>query len=79
MTCKEAIGIMGDFLEQSLDQGTGARLDAHLRDCEECRVYLNTYQRTRELTRRAGRVEMPEEVERRVRRFLLDHLSRDTP
>ena len=47
----------------------------HLRDCAPCRAYLNTYRKTRELTAKAGRAPMPEEMKQRLRRFLLDRLG----
>jgi predicted anti-sigma-YlaC factor YlaD len=75
MTCKEAIDVLGDFLEQSLTPALAAELEEHLRDCAPCRAYLNTYRKTRELTREAGRVPMPEEMKERLHRFLLDRLG----
>lgn len=77
MTCREAIGALGDYLEAILTPPAAARLEAHLRDCEECRAYLATYERTRGLTARLGRVEMPEALRERLRRFLLERLGPD--
>jgi len=75
MTCKEAIGVLGDFLEQTLSSEAGRDLEAHLRDCEPCRAYLNTYDKTRRLTAGAGRIQMPPELRARLHRFLLDKLA----
>jgi anti-sigma factor (TIGR02949 family) len=77
MTCKDAIAILADYLDVALSEESVQRFEQHLRDCPPCVAYLNTYKRTRELTGTAGRVEMPEEMKRRLRQFLLDHL-RDT-
>jgi anti-sigma factor (TIGR02949 family) len=77
MTCKDAIAILADYLDVALSEESVQRFEQHLRDCPPCVAYLNTYKRTRELTGTAGRVEMPEEMKRRLRAFLLDHL-RDT-
>jgi hypothetical protein len=76
MTCKEAIDVLGEFLEESLTSGLAAELERHLLDCAPCRAYLSTYRKTRELTGKAGRVPMPEEMKQRLHRFLLDRLSR---
>jgi predicted anti-sigma-YlaC factor YlaD len=76
MTCKEAIDVLGEFLEASLTSELSAALEEHLRDCAPCRAYLNTYRKTRELTGKAGRVPMPEEMKDRLRRLLLDRLQR---
>jgi len=75
MTCKEAIDVIADFLDQILSAKACADLDAHLRDCEPCRVYLATYRATRTLVGEAARVEMPPELRLRLRRFLLEQLG----
>jgi len=75
MTCKDAIDIIADFLDQTLASDAIEELEAHLRDCEPCRAYLNTYRKTRGLVGEAGRVEMPEELKARLRRFLQGQLG----
>jgi anti-sigma factor (TIGR02949 family) len=75
MTCKDAIDIIADFLDQTLASEAVERLEAHLRDCAPCRAYLSTYRKTRALVGEAGRVEMPEELKSRLRRFLLEQLG----
>ncbi len=75
MTCKEAIDVLGDFIEESLAPEVAAELEAHLRDCGPCRAYLSTYRKTRELTSKVGREPMPDELKERLRRFLLDRLK----
>jgi len=75
MTCKDAIDIIADFLDQTLASDAVEELEAHLRDCEPCRAYLNTYRKTRALVGEAGRVEMPEELKARLRQFLRGQLG----
>jgi predicted anti-sigma-YlaC factor YlaD len=75
VTCREVIGLLGDYLESTLRPDTLGRLEEHLHDCPACRVYLSTYQRTREVTARVGRVEMPDEMKARLRSFLLRQLK----
>jgi anti-sigma factor RsiW len=77
MTCREAIDVLADYLDQLLSPEIAERLEAHLRDCRPCVAYLKTYRKTRELLGTAGRVEMPEEMRVRLRRFLLEQLSKD--
>jgi anti-sigma factor RsiW len=74
MTCQDAIGLLLDYLESTLEPAMLEQLEAHLADCEPCRAYLATYRRTVGVTGEAGRVAMPEEMRRRLRSFLLDHL-----
>jgi hypothetical protein len=75
MTCKDAIDIIADFLDQTLASDLLEKLEAHLRDCEPCRAYLNTYRSTRGLIGEAGRMEMPAEMKSRLRTFLLAQLG----
>jgi len=79
LTCKDAIEILADFLDQTLASDVAARLTQHLKDCPPCVAYLKTYRKTRELVGRAGRVEMPAELRARLRRFLLEQLDRNAP
>lgn len=76
MTCQEAIGLLGEYLEAALGEDLLGRLEDHLRDCAPCVAYLNTYQRTRTMAAEASRVEMPPEMRQRLREFLLAHLGR---
>jgi anti-sigma factor RsiW len=71
MTCRDAIAVLGDYLESALGEDTLAELEAHLRDCPPCLAYLNTYRRTRDVAGAEGRVEMPAEMKERLRQFLI--------
>jgi predicted anti-sigma-YlaC factor YlaD len=74
MNCKDAIGVLADFLEQSLSPDVLADLERHLGDCGPCRAYFETYRKTVELTGRAEHVEMPAEMKARLRSLLLGEL-----
>jgi len=76
LTCREAIALMGDYLEAVLGNDVVAALERHLQDCPACLAYLNTYRKTRDLAGAAGRVAMPDEVKERLRRLLLEQLGR---
>ena len=76
MTCRDAIPGLGDVLAHELSPTDRARLAFHLAGCRPCRAYLRTYRKTRQLAHRAGAVEMPEEMKRRLRTFLVETLSR---
>jgi hypothetical protein len=75
MTCRDAIDVIADFLDQALAPDVGDELERHVRDCAPCRAYLNTYRSTRALVSQEGRVEMSEEMRAHLRRFLLDRLG----
>jgi hypothetical protein len=61
LTCEQVIRLMADYLESALTPEVIAELEAHLG-------------RTKDLTAQTERVEMPEEMTIRLRRFLLDKL-----
>ncbi len=75
MTCRDAIALIGEYLESALGEEILQDLERHLRDCPPCVAYLNTYRRTRDLAADASRVEMPEEMRERIRQFLLARLQ----
>jgi anti-sigma factor RsiW len=76
VTCRDAIAVLGDFLAKELGPKARARLALHLAACKPCRAYLRTYGKTTRLARRAGAVDMPEEMRRRLRAFLVETLTK---
>lgn len=78
MTCEDAIGLLVEYLDETLTPGALQRLEAHLTDCVECRAYVATYRTTRALAAAASRVDMPVEMKQRLRAFLLEELDRQT-
>jgi len=76
MTCREAIDVLADYLDQILSSQMASQLESHLRDCQPCVAYVATYRKTRELVGKTGHVEMPEELKTRLRQFLVDQLGK---
>jgi anti-sigma factor RsiW len=74
VTCREAIAVLAEYLDATLSPGAGQALESHLAECDECQAYLATYRRTVASVGEAARVEMPAELRRRLRAFLLDQL-----
>jgi predicted anti-sigma-YlaC factor YlaD len=72
LTCREAIARMSAYLDRELGMLDIARLALHLAGCAPCRAYLRTLRRTIQMAGRAGDVEMPDEMKRRLRAFLSD-------
>lgn len=77
MTCRELIDVLADYLEQSLPGDVAVALERHLDDCAPCRAYLATYKKSRALGAEAQRLDMPDEMKERLRRFLVDRLQGD--
>ena len=67
---------LADYLDGTLDPGVAAPLGRHLSGCRACMAYLKTYTSTKELIGRAGRVEVPGEMQTVLREALQGYLSR---
>ena len=79
LTCREVIGLLMEYLEQTLEADVVEHFETHLERCPPCRAYLNTYQKTRELTGQVTRVPMPEDLKDRLRLLLLEQLRQGGP
>ena len=75
MICRELIEIIDDYLDGALAPNVVRELERHLEECAPCRAYIATYRKTRQIGAAAGRVEMPEEMKARLRRFLAENLG----
>ena len=75
LTCRDAIGLLDEYLESVFSPAEVERFEAHLAGCEPCQAYLRTYRRTKGLTAEAERIAMPPEMKDRLRQFLLRALS----
>jgi anti-sigma factor RsiW len=74
VTCRELIDILDDYVDGALPDDLRADLEHHLENCVPCSAYLATYRKTREIGAAAARIEMPDELRARLRRFLHDRL-----
>ncbi len=52
LTCKEVVGLVTEYLEQTLLPAAQARLEQHLADCPGCQTYLQQIQQTIDMLRR---------------------------
>ena len=77
LTCRTTIALLADYLDASLSGAVVAELESHVAGCDECRAYLSTYRRTRELTARVLRAAMPETVRARLRELRIAISGRD--
>ena len=76
MTCKEAIAVLVEYLEATLDASAAQQMEIQLSACDECRAHLAIYRRTISSVGEAVKVEMPAEQRRGLREFLLERLGR---
>lgn len=76
LTCRDVVDLLADFLGATLRDADVQDLERHLADCTACRAYLATYRKTVRLTGRAVDAEMPDEMKRRLRVFLVERFAR---
>ena len=46
VTCREFISFLLEYLDGTLPADEAARFESHLRRCDSCTAYLNTYEMT---------------------------------
>lgn len=65
--CQQLLGSLSDYLDGQLQAELCAELEQHIKDCDNCRVVINTLRKTVELyqqtTPKAG---LPEPVRERL-------------
>jgi predicted anti-sigma-YlaC factor YlaD len=74
--CQECVELLSDYLEGTLDGNTRSRLDDHLSACAPCINFVKTFEQSSDITKllREQRVDVPSEVQERVKTFLKDEI-----
>ena len=70
--CQALLAELGDYIDGELEQTLCAEIEQHLAHCDDCRVLVDTTQKTITLYRRQTPVELPEGALSRLRRALDD-------
>ena len=66
-TCKHLLSSLGEYVDGTLSADLCSTLERHLKDCQRCRVVVNTLKKTVELYHESSEnAEMPEEVRQRL-------------
>jgi anti-sigma factor RsiW len=73
--CREAIGLLTEYMEGDLTPGRVRQLEAHLAGCSACAGFLDSLRKTRDAARTLGAREVPEECRRALRTLLKDRLG----
>ena len=79
--CKEHLQQFSDYIDGELAPDICAQLEVHLQECDNCRVVLNTLQKTIDLYHVTGDdISLPEGVRSRLfARLKLDDAAEDKP
>jgi hypothetical protein len=70
LTCEQVVGLIADYLTGALDPETTDAFEEHLRACDNCIAFLNTYKRTITAVRLLRFEDIPADMQVRVRDFL---------
>lgn len=66
-SCKQILGELSDYVDGILSPELCAELEEHLAGCENCRIVVNTLQRTIEIYRETSPVEeLPADTRNRL-------------
>lgn len=71
--------MMRAYLVGELDAETHMAFEEHLRHCQDCLAFLNTYKETIQVAHALRDDDMPVEMQKRVRQFLQARLKRSRP
>ncbi len=75
--CSDTERLLFEFVEGELDAETKRKLEIHISDCPPCLEYLDTYQRTIQLTHEHGLppVQIPPELQAKLQQFIQQNAS----
>jgi anti-sigma factor RsiW len=70
VTCRKAIDLLADLVENTLPADQREAITAHLRACVPCATFLQTYRKTTSLCRCSLLRAAPPELAERLMRYL---------
>jgi anti-sigma factor RsiW len=66
MKCGEMLEALSDYIDGELEARLCAEIEAHMRDCPDCQIMVDTLRKTVVLYRLHGQVEVPPDVRSRL-------------
>ena len=66
LTCRQFLQELNDFLDESTDQDMKRKLQAHVSECPNCFVIVDTTRKTLQVYRGVEPQEIPEDVKSRL-------------
>lgn len=79
MKCEELLRAISDYIDGEIDPSLCDELEEHLRDCEPCKVVVDTLRKTITLYKGDEPFELPPEVKERLHRFLRERWREKFP
>lgn len=76
MNCQELMGKLSSYLEGELDPPLLKALEAHLQDCEDCGIIVDTTRKTIEFLCNSEPLPLPSGVRERLDRALAEKMKK---
>lgn len=70
LTCKDFLSELSDYLDETIDAATRAKLERHITECPNCWVIADTTRRTIRIYKGMEPHPIPEDVESRLMQAL---------
>ena len=70
--CGRIKELLPDYLDDGLQEHICRELEKHLKDCEDCRIFIKTVKTTITLYRQCPRQDVPDEIKIDLRKVLLE-------
>lgn len=68
--CRDLLGQLSDYIDGEMEAALCAELEAHLADCPDCRVMVDTVRKTVTLYNAQATTELPSDVQNRLYKVL---------
>jgi anti-sigma factor RsiW len=68
--CQDLLGELSGYVDGELEAALCAELEAHLAECPDCRVMVDTLRKTIVLYRSQSRADLPADVQARLYKVL---------
>lgn len=72
MNCKELVHLLEDYMDGTMEEHLRHELSVHIEACEPCLNFLRTYEKTRVLCRHIRPDEIPDELRKRLKSFIME-------
>lgn len=75
MKCRQLFALLSEFIDRELSEEICREIQAHLSDCDPCKAFLRTLQKTVEICQKLPSEPFPEEARLELREILHTELA----